>query len=86
MPRPISRLYLPSMPRGESHSPDASNLVAAPQLRKFVELDSFGACAHNNDTCAKSGKHKCDKVVKVRPATEPRRSSPPAALHPQLSI
>jgi hypothetical protein len=35
------------------------------ELRKFVKLDSFGACLHNNDTCAKSGKHKCDKVVKA---------------------
>ena len=33
------------------------------ELRKFVKLDSFGGCAHNNDTCAKSGKRKCDKVV-----------------------
>ena len=35
------------------------------ELRKYVRLDSFGACAHNNDTCAKSGKHKCDKTVKA---------------------
>ena len=33
------------------------------QLRKAVPLDSFGACAHNNDTCPKSGKHKCDKLL-----------------------
>lgn len=33
------------------------------ELRKHVHLDSFGGCAHNNDTCPKSGKRKCDKVV-----------------------
>ena len=33
------------------------------ELRKFVRLDSFGKCAHNNDTCAKSGARKCDKGV-----------------------
>lgn len=32
-------------------------------LRKYVRIDSFGGCAHNNDTCPKSGKRKCDKVV-----------------------
>ena len=30
-----------------------------------VGLDSYGACLHNNDTCAKAGKHKCDKVVRA---------------------
>ena len=35
------------------------------ELRKHVELDSYGACLHNNDTCAKSGKRKCDRVVKA---------------------
>lgn len=35
------------------------------ELRKYVTLDSYGACAHNNDTCAKSGKRKCDKVVRA---------------------
>lgn len=35
------------------------------ELRKHVALDSFGACLHNNDTCPKSGKHKCDKVLKA---------------------
>jgi hypothetical protein len=33
------------------------------ELRKHVAIDSFGACLHNNDSCAKAGKHKCDKVV-----------------------
>ena len=33
------------------------------ELRRHVRLDSFGGCAHNNDTCPKRGKHKCDKVV-----------------------
>ena len=33
------------------------------ELRKYVRIDSFGACAHNNDTCPKAGKRKCDKVV-----------------------
>ena len=33
------------------------------ELRKHVTLDSFGGCAHNNDTCPKSGRRKCDKVV-----------------------
>ena len=33
------------------------------ELRKYVRIDSFGGCAHNNDTCPKSGRRKCDKVV-----------------------
>jgi len=33
------------------------------ELRQHVLLDSFGECAHNNDSCPKSGKRKCDKVV-----------------------
>lgn len=33
------------------------------ELRRHVRLDSFGGCAHNNDTCPKSGRRKCDKVV-----------------------
>lgn len=35
------------------------------ELRKHVRLDSFGACAHNNDTCPKAGRHKCDKIVRA---------------------
>ena len=31
------------------------------ELRKHVRLDSYGSCLHNNDTCAKSGKRKCNK-------------------------
>lgn len=33
------------------------------ELRQHVPIDSFGACLHNNDTCPKGGKHKCDKVL-----------------------
>ena len=33
------------------------------ELRQYVRLDSFGGCAHNNDTCPKAGRRKCDKVV-----------------------
>ena len=32
------------------------------ELRKHVALDSYGKCLHNNDTCAKGGKHKCERV------------------------
>ena len=31
-------------------------------LRKHVALDSFGKCLHNNGSCAKAGKHKCERV------------------------
>ena len=32
------------------------------ELRKHVALDSFGKCLHNNGSCAKAGKHKCERV------------------------
>jgi hypothetical protein len=43
------------------------------ELRKWVSLHSFGSCLHNNDTCAKSGRRKCNKEERALPS---RRASP----------
>ena len=38
------------------------------ELRRHVRVESFGGCLHNNDSCAKSGPRKCDKVALMRGA------------------